>query len=153
MLLCNLSFSLEYLTLSTHTSDITLCGLIPLTAQSLICLYFTVIYTNSLLLFEHYLFVVYVKSLAALDLVIEHPLNNQMDPYWTCFYSIETSNWHTTLLSCLHVITQVILVISSLLVKPFLFMINNALYCLHLPAILGLTFYLSLSITIIGINY
>jgi len=78
------------------------------------------------------------KPLVASYLDIENPFSNYMDPYCSCLYSIITFNWNTTLLPCLHVITQVIFVILSLLVEPILFLLNNDLHCFHLPAVSGL---------------
>ena len=48
--------------------------------------------------------------------------------------SIAISNWHTTLLSYLHTITQVILMF-FLIVEFMLFMITNNLNCLQPPAV------------------
>jgi len=117
-------------TLFTYSSVIALCGFILLMVQLLLCSYLTVAYYNSLCLFGYYSLIVYTKPLLASDLVIEHPFQCLMDPYYLCFYSIVISNWHTTLLSCLLVAIQVIFVFLSLLV-----MLNNYLYYFHLPVV------------------
>ena len=59
------------------------------------------------------------------------------DPYCSCFYRIETFSWHTTLLLCLLVITQVLAIICSVPVKIILFMMHNDLYCLPLSVVVG----------------
>ena len=59
-----------------------------------------------------------------------------MDPYCLYFSSIVTSCWHIILWSWLHVVTQIILEILSLLVQSILLMINNDLCYFHLPAVL-----------------
>jgi len=69
------------------------------------------------------------------------------------FLIYRTSNQQTTPLSYLHVITQVILVIPPLHIKPIFFMINKDLWYFHLQQLQSLYVYLSLSLTVVLVNY
>jgi len=79
--------------------------------QPSLYLYFSVTYFNSLTIIEHYPLSVSVKLLVPSDLIIGHSSRNYMDLCCLCFYSLITSNWHTILLMCLHLIAQLFLMI------------------------------------------
>ena len=129
------SSSSNYLTLSTYSSIIAMYGLILLIVQSLLCSYSTVTYSNSLLLSEHYSLIVY-KAFGCLK---ASPWAPFLVIKWihiahvAC--SVVTSNSHTTLWSYLHVITQAVLAILSLLFDLTLIIIKFDLCNFDLPPI------------------
>jgi len=103
---------------------------------------------NSLLLTKHYSRTV-CKAFGCCKPIHWEPFQQLNGAYCSCFYSILRSSWHATLWPWLHISTQVILVILSLLIEPLLLLINNDLCHSHLPVVSKLICLLKLSLTTI----
>ena len=94
--------------------------------------HFTVTYSNSLLTMGYYLPIVSVKYLVASGPIIEHPFNNLMDSYCSCFYHTVISNRYYSV--HVHRIAHPIHFYDlSLLMELILFMLGNDLHYLIYP--------------------